>query len=127
MFSFVRYGAMEPLSQVDFRFVLSGLWGHRYGRATRSGGGTHRGRYSEFPVPFRHCRLRAKRSGGRSPTKRAGAVRFLCAGAVLVAVLLRSRARTRARPGARSAMRRAAVFLCGAWAMAAIRARLPGL
>src|SRR5437879_5408653 len=54
-----------------------------------------------------------------------GAVRLLRALAVLVAVLLRSGGR--AGRAAAAAMRRAAVFLCRAWAMAAVRARLSGI
>jgi hypothetical protein len=77
----------------------------------------HCRRYPELPVHFRHCCVRPKWAGAKSacpgpPAERAGQARFLCAGAVLVAVVLRGRARTRARtriePGARPAMRRPA-------------------
>src|SRR3569623_1716131 len=63
--------------------------------------------------------------GTGSSAERAGGFRFLCTVAVLVAVLLRGGARTRQQrawhPGA---MRRPSLFLRGAWAVAAICARL---
>ncbi len=76
----------------------------------------------KFPASLCH-----RHAGAGPPAERARPGRFLCAGAVLVAVVLRGRAGARARPGAQPAMLRAAVFLRGAWAMAAIRAGLPGI
>src|SRR5712671_3726985 len=59
-----------------------------------------------------------------SPPERARAIRLLPAGAVVVAVVLCGQCRTRPGAlGAKSAMWAAALFLRGARAVAAIRAR----
>ena len=64
--------------------------------------------------------------GGTRPTaERARRIRFLCAFAVMVAVVLRGRGGARQyQPVAAGPVRRAAVLLCGARPLAAIRARL---
>src|SRR5260370_29852330 len=65
------------------------------------------------------------RGGAGSPPKSARTIRLLRAVALLVAVVLRSRWRT--RHAAAAAVRRAALFLRRARAVAAIRAGLPGI
>src|SRR5262249_41888601 len=75
---------------------------------------------------------RVPRSGARGRRLRPGsapeparAIRLLCAGAVVVALVLRGG--RRARHAAPAAVRRTPVLVRGAWAVAAIRARLPGV
>src|SRR5262245_27791805 len=68
---------------------------------------------------------RRYRGGAGSAPKSARAIRLLPAGALLVAVVLRGR--RRARHAAAAAMRRTALFLRRARAVAAIREGLPGI
>src|SRR5215472_14982781 len=85
----------------------------RRSRGVGHGGGVARGRYRRY------------RGGAGSPPKSARTIRLLRALALLVAVVLRSR--RRARHAAAAAMRRAALFLRRARAVAAVRAGLPGI
>src|SRR5262252_10694904 len=68
---------------------------------------------------------RRYRGGAGSAPKSPRAIRLLPAGALLVAVVLRGR--RRARHAAAAAMRRTALFLRRARAVAAIREGLPGI
>src|SRR6516165_7311127 len=71
-----------------------------------------------------HGRDRRYRGGAGSPPKSARTIRLLPAGALLVAVVLRGRRRARY---AAAAMRRTALFLRRARAVAAIREGFPGI
>ncbi len=70
-------------------------------------------------------RQRRHRNGTGSAPERTRPIRLLCAGVVLVAVVLRGGRRAWNTPAA--AMRGAALLVRGAWAVAAIRERLSGV
>src|SRR4029078_11318494 len=70
-------------------------------------------------------RQRQHSNATASAPERTRPIRLLCAGPVLVAVVLRGGRRAWNAPAA--AMRGAALLVRGAWVMAAIRERLPGI
>src|SRR5437660_3165845 len=78
-------------------------------------------RFGRFAV-WAHARGR-RVGAGRAP-ERAREIRFLCAVALMVALVLRAGRRSQKRP---AAVRRAAVFVRGAWPLAAIREGLSGI
>src|SRR4051794_26347373 len=91
--------------------------------ASASEGGDHaqrNGWTGKYPIWTLAC---GRRGRSRPAAERARQVRLLCTRAVLVAVLLRAGGRARATP----AVRRAALFVRGAWAVATIRKGLSGI
>src|SRR5207245_4889993 len=64
--------------------------------------------------------------GAGAPNGRARSIRLLYLGAVVVAVLLRGGSRARPRSISGAAVRRPALSVRGAWAVAAVRERLSG-
>jgi hypothetical protein len=94
MFLFLRYGFMEPLFEINFRFVLS--WGrpmfhelvrHRVGRAAQAATVA-----LSFLFLFAVVALAQDGPGQDRRQNTPRPIRFLCAGAVLVAILLRGSA-----------------------------------
>ena len=79
---------------------------------------------ASLPRPFSSSRIWPA-AGAGSAAESARTVRFLRSVAVLVAIVLRGC--RRARHPAATAMRRAALFVRRAWAVAAIRARISGI
>ena len=124
-FSIFGYRSLELLRRINFRFVHGLVKGASDvpQRASWSSqpGGSRRRHQPQFPVFLCHRRI-----GAGSPAECAGPIRLLCAGAVRSPSFCERRVSGR-RTGRPIAMLRAAVFFRGARALAAIRARLPGV